>query len=148
MNILGWDLLSAAERREMSALRARALHLHEQQEAARPTLLKMDRLTVTDAHVALLRRVNVRELRSAGFPVAAMDVKRPYGNSDVVADLADVAGLAPDADGVFAEGDIRALEALHVEVMACMAILVNTGECVAGRTYTRPRFGARWERVA
>lgn len=62
---------------------------------------KHETLEVTDAHVRLLRRMNVRWNNDAYEGSPEIDLKRPYGNSDVLGDLIEILGenVERDDDG-------------------------------------------------
>ena len=60
------------------------------------------RFTVTDEHLRLLRRAHVTWV-DAEFGAPEIDGKRPYGNSDVYSDIAEILGIPEDEwfDGEF-----------------------------------------------
>ena len=152
MGFQGFDLLSTDDRRALAEIKRRARQLHEEREAQRPTLRKVRAITVRREHISLIQRMNFCEVAGEGISVCAMDPKRPYGNSDVMGDLAEAAGLIEDGDfnslnNMWSEAVELRLAVLHVEAMACLTILANLGECAEGMTYIKPAPGRRWERA-
>lgn len=122
------------------------------------------KFTVTDAHLKLLGRTYVGWNRSAYAGAPAVNIKRPYGNSDVVRDVIEIAGLIPagvdeDAwwDGFyyeapFARGARAAAELLHRQTAIVLQIalcLIGRGEQIQPGDYRRPAAfdTAVWERV-
>lgn len=56
------------------------------------------RFTVTDQHLALLRRTHIGYDAWTEFGAPEVDSKRPYGNSNVHLDLAEILGIEPGVD--------------------------------------------------
>lgn len=98
----------------------------------------VERFTVTDEHLRLLRRAYV-SWDEIEFGAPGIDPKRPYGNSDVYGDIAEILGLV---DGQWQdeveegwpppELEWRFLR-LHVETAIALQIGLATGEFRAGR---------------
>jgi len=95
--------------------------------------------TVTQDHLKLLRRAYVRWwYLENGAP--GIDPKRPYGNSYVQRDIAEILE-APDSDWEWEDGEKAYVtpEAedrftrLHVETMTALQIVLATGESRPGR---------------
>lgn len=105
--------------------------------------------TVTGQHLALLRRASIAWCALEPYGSPAVDPNRPYGNSSVFGDIAEItdpdgfAAAWPDEAAYAAymtAGEERFLR-LHVETMVALRIALSAGEFKAGR-YTRPqRFG-------
>jgi hypothetical protein len=89
--------------------------------------------TVTDEHLRLLRHAYVSWF-DAEFGAPSIDPKRPYGNSNVYGDMAEVLGLADGECQDEAEEDWPPPEAkwrflrLHVETAIVLQIALATGE--------------------
>ena len=100
--------------------------------------------TLTDEHIKLLRRVNVSwEDTEAGAP--AIDPKRPYGNSDVPADMHEIlAGERPGDDGLTPE-QITGYSLLHCATKPALQIVLSVGEFVPG-VYVSDDYGLRWRK--
>lgn len=108
--------------------------------------------TVTDEHLRLLRRAYVR-WEDGEFGAPGINSKRPYGNSNVYADIAEILGVPygqwddeelgplPDAAWRFAR--------LHVETGIALQIALDTGEFRADRYIRDNEWGyglGRWRR--
>jgi hypothetical protein len=104
--------------------------------------------TVTDQHLKLLRRAYVG-WDNGEFGAPAIDCKRPYGNSDVIADIADILEVPEsmwrdDDEDVLPDAEL-ALTRLHAEVAIALQIALATGEFCAGR-YVCDKYSANWRR--
>lgn len=92
----------------------------------------MKRFTVTDEHLKLLRRANVR-WEDCEFGAPAIDCKRPYGNSDVVGDIIEIlgwpfAGEDQTDDNAFT----TKARAIHAETETVLQIALSVGYFKAG----------------
>lgn len=97
-----------------------------------------DRFTLTPEHVKLLRRMNVGwQDCETGAP--EIDPKRPYGNSDVPGDVADILeweghlvrnGWSEETEMSDAAEE-RAL-ALHAETETALQVVLSTGSFEPG----------------
>jgi hypothetical protein len=112
--------------------------------------------TVTDDHLKLLR--HICELYwdpGEGYGAPFIGPKKPYGNSNVPQDVAEIVG-APDSDWERDQwDDARLLRAdaedrylrLHVEAGMALKIAFATGEFRSGR-YTRTNAESNdWQRT-
>lgn len=101
---------------------------------ARPT-----EFTLTDAHIKLLRRACIGwQNCETGAP--EIDPKRPYGNSYVIGDVAEILGekaTDPDDDSNFSEEQRERLMALHQETETALQIVLATGAFTPGRYVCR-----------
>lgn len=98
-------------------------------------------------HIALLRASYVRWAPEAYEGYAAIDCKRPYGNSDVVGDIAKILGLdAPEdtEDWVLREPLLE----LHRQTSTALQILLLTGSFEPG-VFVSDQWGSSrsWRRV-
>ena len=92
--------------------------------------------TVTDDHLALLRQARARWL-GLEFGAPCIDPNRPYGNSGVVEDIADIVdpggrAAAGDYEAYFGANSERFLR-LHAETMLVLQIALSTGRFGPGR---------------
>jgi len=110
--------------------------------------------TVTENHIKLLRRAcidwenpGVGDL--GGAP--GIDPKRPYGNSDILYDMAEIIGLElfEDADGEthLSKEQAKLCKRLHREMEIVLQILVSNCEIKVGK-YECDEYGHEWRRVA
>ena len=100
--------------------------------------------TVTDDHLALLRQARARWL-GLEFGAPCIDPNRPYGNSGVVEDIANIVdpggpAAAGDYEAYFGANSERFLR-LHAETMLVLQIALSTGRFGPGR-YVCP--GYNW----
>lgn len=84
--------------------------------------------TVTEQHIALLRRMYIGYNGYTEFGAPEVDPKRPYGNSDVEDDIAEIIGMTADElgdDGYrdFSEKQLTELHRLHLEATVALQIL-------------------------
>ena len=108
---------------------------------------ELDRLTeftVTADHLKLLRQMHVG-WDDCEFGAPAIDCKRPYGNSDVLSDIAEILSWPEgDDDGEYPVGQEEKMRRLHAEMRLVLQIGIRTGAFTAGR-YIRPeRWSADW----
>jgi hypothetical protein len=113
---------------------------------------RLDRFTVTQDHLNLLRRAYVG-WDEMEFGAPAISGKRPYGNSDVLGDIAEIVlpDFVPpyddeDAREVFLDDHREELTRLHVETGLALQIALATGEFRTG-DYVRDRYGNGWTRA-
>jgi hypothetical protein len=107
------------------------------------------RFTVTDEHLRLLRRAYI-SWDDGEFGAPGINGKRPYGNSNVFADMADILDMpdrewADEGEDPPPEVEWRFLR-LHVETAIVLQIGVATGEFLAGRYVRGDEWNSRWER--
>lgn len=107
-----------------------------------------ERLTFTlrPEHVRLLRRMYVMwQPCETGAP--EIDPKRPYGNSYVAGDVAEILGLKLPPEGSPREGAFEAkMLALHRETECALQIVLQTGSFRPGEFKRSARF-SKWVRV-
>jgi hypothetical protein len=97
-------------------------------------------------HITLLRQVNIG-WDDTEFGAPQIDPKRPYGNSDVLRDIASILGLpGRDQDSYqFPPGQEAVMAKLHSETQTALAIVLQTGSFEPG---TFNQLGYRnWERA-
>ena len=112
-------------------------------------LRNVTEFTVTEDHLKLLRRAYV-SWDDCEFGAPAIDCKRPYGNSDVIGDIAEILGTPGSGEIDDEPGDIPAEDEarftrLHGETATVLQIAIDTGEFRAGR-YAREMY-EHWRRV-
>src|SRR5579862_893953 len=105
------------------------------------SLRELTEFTVTEDHLKLLRRAFVdRWDPGEGYGAVGINSKKPYGNSYVERDIAEIVG-APDEDWLW-EGGRKAyvtdeaaerLTRLHVEAMVALQVVLAVGEFRPGR---------------
>jgi hypothetical protein len=107
------------------------------------SLSRLREFTVTDDHLKLLRHMWVCWIVSERYGAPAIESKKPYGNSAV---LADVAEILHGPDGVYEWTDQEAERylRLHVETAIALQIALATGEFRPGRYRRKDYIG--WKR--
>ena len=119
------------------------------------SLRELTEFTVTEDHLKLLRHVRVDFWDPGeGVGAAGINSKKPYGNSYVQRDIAEILD-APDEDWIY-EGGHKAyvtdeaqerFTRLHVETMVALQIVLATGEFRPGRYWRATTWGIDWQRV-
>ena len=109
---------------------------------------RIKRFTVTDEHLRLLRRGLV-SWYSAEFGAPGLDPKRPYGNSGVFGDIAEILDV-PDSEWMEPDDELnpdaewRFLR-VHAETGIALQIALAGGEFRAGQ-YVRGDDYNNWQR--
>lgn len=110
--------------------------------------MSVKRFQLTDEHIALLTgngRVWI-EWDHAMNGAPCMDAKRPYGNSDLPRDIADILGWEYDPEeGVSNEQFARALR-LHNQTQMALEVILNARTFEPGTYQTGP-WGVDWKRI-
>lgn len=96
--------------------------------------------TVTEQHLALLRRANV-EFGGDEWGAPAINGKRPYGNGDLVDDICRILGWPGDAEDPKVHG---AALALHEETATALECVLRTGSFRPGRYVTSSPYTRDW----
>jgi len=111
----------------------------------------VERFTVTDEHLRLLRRAYVW-WDETEFGAPGINAKSPYGNSDIYGDIAEILGLVEgdwqdevEEDWPPPELEWRFLR-LHAETAIALQIALATGEFRTGRYKREHRWGNNWKR--
>lgn len=111
----------------------------------------MPKFTLTEDHIKLIRSsyVNWNDDAYDGAPM--VDIKRPYGNSDVVGDVYEIVSgreWDEDADGEMPEDIAENLLTVHEQTATALQIILCTGEFVAGVYETTRMYDSRsWARI-
>ena len=97
--------------------------------------------TVKDEHIKLLKAARVR-WEDCEFGAPAIDCKRPYGNSDVYGDMAEILGV-PDEPESYPE-----LLKLHQELEIVLQILIDNLSIEVGTYKQNDRYSDDlWRKV-
>jgi hypothetical protein len=113
-------------------------------------IYRSKRFTVTDEHLRLLRRAHV-SWDETEFGAPGINPKRPYGNSNVYGDIAEILGVVDgewqdevEDDWPPPELEWRFLR-LHVETAIALQIGLATGEFRAGRYVCGNEWDSTWK---
>jgi hypothetical protein len=99
----------------------------------------MKTFTITQQHIFLLQSACLR-WDDCEFGAPSVDPQRPYGNSSVYDDIAEILGIKPEnADGEFSNAQIDLMDKLHKETLTVLQILIQTG--IPAGTYQRDKWG-------
>jgi hypothetical protein len=104
--------------------------------------------TITEDHLKLLKRMYVG-WQDCEYGAPEIDPKRPYGNSDVARDVAEILGWVDAGDY---ETDISGkqsedAEKIHREMQTVLQIGLYTGSFAAGTYENTERYGFNWRSV-
>lgn len=99
--------------------------------------------TLTDEHIALLKNMFV-DWDDCEWGAPAVDPKRPYGNSYVYGDIAEIL-LWPNPDD---EEDCAEMDKVHRETLTALQILIQHAEVLRGdyQNESSP-YSPKWEKV-
>jgi hypothetical protein len=106
---------------------------------------------LTEGHIRLLRRVYISShVDRSGYAYIGLSPKRPFGNSDIESDIAEILGEVPegstDDDGISDELRGKMRNVLIVEVPIALQVVLSSGSFEPGE-YERSGFGGEWKRT-
>jgi len=122
--------------------------------------MKTTIFTLTEDHLKLLKNMYVEWNDDAYEGSPMVGIKRPYGNSDVIEDVAEIVAGRRDGGEVFYTRDsedeligvygedtrvftVKELNALHRQMDTALQIVLCTQSFVAGTYHKREQFSAR-----
>ncbi len=98
--------------------------------------MRKTKFVVTKDHLKLLKRMVVDYDECSEFGAPIIDPKRPYGNSDVYGDIAEILEIESRAedgdDPYFSEDDESCMAQFHRETATVLQIALATGKFKAG----------------
>lgn len=105
------------------------------------------RFMVTSEHLKLLRRAVV-SWDDCEFGAPAVDCKRPYGNSSVYLDIAEILGIQPstDEDEPFTDAEYTRMLKLHKETKTALQIILATLRFGVGE-YEADKYDTNWRQL-
>lgn len=102
---------------------------------------------LTEQHIALIKRMNVQWEDSAYDGAPAIDIKRPYGNSSVWRDVAEILGIKKIEDDngetYWPKGTQEACLDLHRETETALQVCLAAQSFVPGR-YVADKYLDNW----
>ncbi len=118
-----------------------------------------EQFIVTNQEIQLIKRMCV-SWWDCEFGAPAIDCKRPYGNSNVLKDMADILGFLDDLENLeyisdeteeayteqVIEEQEEVLLELHSNMQTVLQILIDNLSLEAG-TYQRQKYGGKWTKV-
>jgi hypothetical protein len=107
----------------------------------------METFTLTEKHLKLLRRMYVGwQDCETGAP--EIDPKRPYGNSSVARDVAEILDEEYNEENGLSNESEKELLKLHGQTETALQIVLVTGEFKPGEFEKTDEYGRRsWRRV-
>lgn len=103
----------------------------------------MIKFKITDSHIKLARKMYVG-WSDVEFGAPEIDPKRPYGNSDVTNDIAEILGLPIEEE--MPEALVDYLHSLHKSMETALQIFLCTGKFETGE-YENDDYGLNWKKV-
>ena len=111
---------------------------------------------IKEEHLKLLKRAYV-SWDNCEFGAPAINCKRPYGNSDVLSDIAEIINFKPkieynededeDEDEVyFSPEEEKYLKSIHKETKMALQIILAVGKFEIGG-YESDKYGDNWKKV-
>ena len=109
--------------------------------------MSVDRFTVTEEHIKLLRQAYVR-WESCEFGAPAIDCKRPYGDSSVYQSIGEILAIPFDhEDGDYwTDATLAQMSITHQGTKTALQIFLATGVMEAGE-YETPKYEQTWRKV-
>ena len=94
--------------------------------------IEVETFEVKDEHLKLLKRAYVRWEGGGEYGAPAINSKRPYGNSDVDCDIADILGWEYDEDDGLTGEQVDKAQTLHEETQIALQIALATQKFETG----------------
>lgn len=113
-------------------------------------LQRITEFVVTDDHMKLLSRTMIGYDAWTEFGAPEVDPKRPYGNSDVYCDIAEIVGIEPAitdqwGDAVLSDEQQARLLDLHHEMTVVLQILVVNSGVEPGVYVRKDHYSRLWQ---
>ena len=109
--------------------------------------MKKKQFTITNDHLKLLRRMYI-SWYDCEFGAPAVDCKRPYGNSYVYGDIAEILDIIPpdqDNGEDWSESTILQMDILHKQMALVLQIGIRVGYFRTG-LYEAEEYTENWTR--
>ena len=99
---------------------------------------------IKEEHLNLLESMFVDFDENTGFGVPIINPKRPYGNSDVYGDMAEILNIKPKEDGKFSEDQIKYMDRIHKETQTALQIVLRIRKIQPG-IYESDKYVTNWK---
>lgn len=97
-------------------------------------------------HLDLLKKAYVGYNDYCEYGAPCIDPKRPYGNSDVEKDIAEILQWGIKEDEELSDSQMEEAYKLHKETqIALQIVLRNIGKEIKLGTYTSEDYGVKWK---
>jgi hypothetical protein len=103
----------------------------------------MIKFEVKEEHIKLLKNARL-EWSNIETSAPAIDPKRPYGNSFVVGDVAEILGIELGNEEY--ENKFYELMQFHYDTLTVLEIVISTGVLESG-LYCKEEVGSEWKKV-
>jgi hypothetical protein len=108
----------------------------------------MKTFNLTIEHIKLLQAMYV-DWHDCEFGAPTINPKRPYGNSDVLWDIAEILGIESKKDKndefYYTDKEEKYMNKLHEETQTALQIVLRTGEFEVGE-YEADDYKENWKR--
>ena len=136
-----------ADGSEFYTLPEAAKHAKKLKNAAYLRKLQMDvhEFTVTEQHIKAIQEMSFVWTATSDLPDCKLDGNRPFGNSDIYVDIADILGIGVDDEeyGDYSDEDIDKIEFFFLDLRTVLEILTQTCNLMVG-TYRRDSWMDKW----
>ncbi len=110
----------------------------------------MEKFTLTQEHLKLIQRMNIRFEDDTYDGAPAVDIKRPYGNSDVMSDVAEIIGIEKAEDDCgekyWPKGTRERCEKIHKETAKALQVCLAAQSFEAGE-YISDDYRDNWRKL-
>jgi hypothetical protein len=112
---------------------------------------RLERFMLTEQHVALLRRANVR-WDAALWGAPCIDAKRPYGNGGMLEDMLELLypgthpGVLNEEDSGYRPQLVKDLTALHRQLEVALQVVLHAQTFEPGH-YVADPYQTNWRRA-
>lgn len=103
-------------------------------------------INITEEHIKLLRSAVV-SWDDCEYGAPCIDPKRPYGNSNVEGDIAELLGWEYDDDAGLTEERSAEARDLHEETALVLQVILAMGEFPTPGRYVAPKYSTAWRRA-
>lgn len=105
---------------------------------------------LTNQHIKLLNRFVVN-WSNCEYGAPEINPKRPYGNSFVEGDIAEILGIdgevKDDGEKLLSDKQQDELYKIHLETKLALEIVLQFGEAKIGEYFRKRWIGGKWERI-
>jgi len=108
-------------------------------------LEEIKRFEVKEQHLKLISKMWVQYNDYTEFGAPEIDPKRPYGNSDVYDDIAEILNIKKKGDDFTAKQEKEMLQ-LHMDTAIAIQIFFVTGKMETG-IYEKSQYGIDWKKI-
>ncbi len=109
----------------------------------------VEKFTLTQQHIDLVRNMYIHFDNQLYYGAPCVNIKRPYGNSDVLFDVYEIVHAHEfeyDPDDEYFDADIDpdgSLQKLHEETATALQIILCTGSFVPGKYEISRKYDSR-----